>query len=113
MKYLRKINEADAGIPKHTIMLDKETEEMFHNAYIHGRSSPNLPYLSQFHSWENVSKKYKLYDDYYLYKDSILQLTQPGDWHWELVKLKDHPSEFRQKILDRIEKLEKAFNMLD
>jgi len=105
MKHIKRINESTS--------LEDKCENDFKEAHTKGRSNPNLDYLGS--AWKTVSSKYHLYDDYYLYDDSILEFRSydSGNWYgYELKRLKTPPHVFKQKIFDRMEELEKAFNKL-
>jgi hypothetical protein len=111
LKYLKHINESK----------DKEIESDFEKAYKSGSVSFNLDYYSS--DWGRVKSKYHLYDEFYLYKDAIFNIsTRPsGDWyHTELVKLDKPVIKFKEEILkkidkleEKIDKLEDAFNKID
>jgi hypothetical protein len=110
MKHIKPINEV---IRTKGMSREEESELEFKEAYEKGRSGPNVDYLSD--AWRKVSAKYHLYDSYYLYEDAILQEStrESGNWYSTELKRLDTPLHvFKQKIFDRIEKLEKAFNKL-
>ena len=105
MKHIKRINESSSP--------EEMCENSFKEAHIKGRSKPNLDYLGS--AWKTVSNKYHLYDDYYLYEDSILEFRSydSGNWYgYELKRLDTPPHVFKEKIYNRIEALEKAFNKL-
>lgn len=103
MKYLDKFNESK----------EEEIINDFEKAYTKGSCSFNQEYYGS--NWIKKRKDFHLYDNYYLYRDAIFQLnTRPsGDWyHTELVRLKEEPHIFKEKIFKKIEELEKAFDKL-
>lgn len=90
-----------------------EIIECFENAYKSGSSNPNLDYFGK--DWTLFTEEFKLYDDYYLYKDAIMRTyTSPsGDWYsTKLGKLKAQPHVFKNEIFNRIQELEIAFNKI-
>lgn len=103
MKYIKRINESK----------EDESEQVFKYAITKGHTSVKVEYLGN--DWKKVSDKYYLYDNFYYYEDKILQLVEreSGDWYYyELEVLKVHPLEFKNKIFERINKLEEAFGKI-
>jgi hypothetical protein len=96
---------------------ESKSEEVishFKRADRHGSVSVNLDYLGE--DWHKNTEDYHLYDNFYLYNNSIFELnTSPsGDWYGStLSKHKVPPHVFEDEIFEKIQELEKAFNMLD
>jgi len=101
MKYLKKIFENKKG----------EIVDNFEKSYKNGRSDFNLWYYGQ--DWNEVSNDYHLYDNYYIYKDSVFKLERTGDYSAEIVKLDKPLIHVKEEILKKIELLELAFNKID
>lgn len=103
MKHLNRFNESK----------EEEIISDFEKAYTKGSCSFNVDYYGS--DWSKKRGEFHLYDNYYLYRDAIFQVnTRPsGDWYYtELVKLKEEPHIFKEKIFKKIEELEKAFDKL-
>lgn len=108
MRYINKFNEARESRTKEQEIIDD-----FEKAYKTGSTSFNQEYYGS--TWSKMRSEWHLYDNYYLYRDAIFSVvTRPsGDWyHTELVKLKEEPHVFKEKIFKKIEQLEKAFDKL-
>ena len=108
MKYIKLF---EAKIQKN--LTDEEVVERdFKKAAGEGESSP----YAENKAWTDVSNKYKLYDNYFIYDNCILQYTcsPSGNWYsHSLTKLEIKPSEFRKKIEEKIQKLENAIEKID
>lgn len=108
MKFIKKISQFESKQ-----LSDEEIVEMdFKNAAGSGESSP----YAENSAWTNVSNKYRLYDDYFIYDNCILQYScrPSGNWYSHSLKRLDiKPSEFKKKIEEKIKKMEDAIEKID
>lgn len=85
-----------------------EKEWQFKVALRQGWSNVNI----EDNGWRYFSPRYHLYDNYYLYEDTIFELS-PGNWGYHRLDLLNiEPHVFKTQIFDKIQELEKAFNKI-
>lgn len=101
MKYLRSITES-ADSKK------KEAENVFELAYNYGESHLDVYYLTM--DWVDVSKKYKLYDNFFLYKGSLMVIKDTHSKYLSklvVIDKEEHISKLEKKLDIIIEVIEK------
>lgn len=106
-KHIRLFNESINPL------VEVEFTKALDSAVAGGKGSINLDAYGE--EWKEYSKNIHLYDNYYIYDGSVLRLDtyETGNWYAShFIKVRETTEEFKQKILDKIEELEKSLTML-
>lgn len=109
MNYLRRFNEDIVDFDDDIVSSPREIITAFEVSYKEEISYIDSSYLKHLSDCKEICH---LYDNFYQYKDAIFEIVAQFLSVNNIIKLKEHPHVFKEKIYNKIKELEEAMDRI-